>query len=118
MHELSLAMSILSIVTDEARKARAGAVSQVNLCVGELTCVEASTLSSCMEMLAEGTLADKARFVVRRVAASGTCALCGAAASGSGSRLSCPVCRPGSIKLATGRELFVESIEVEPAMQV
>jgi len=36
MHESAMVMSILEIVTQEARKARSGAVQQVLLCVGEL----------------------------------------------------------------------------------
>lgn len=118
MHELSLAMSILSIVADEAGKARAAAVSRIRLCVGELACVEAETLTACLEMVAEGTVAHKARLEVRRIPATGVCLVCGSPATGSGSRLSCPVCRPGSVRLATGRELYVESIDVQPPTQV
>ena len=118
MHESSMAMSILGIVTDEARKARVSAVKQVRLCIGELAGVEATTLIACFEMLAEGGVADKAKLVVKRIPATGTCTLCGAAASGRGGRLRCPTCQTGSVKLATGRELYVESIDVEQSQQV
>lgn len=118
MHELSLAMGILGIVADEAQKANAGAVSRVRLCMGDLAGVEPATLSASFELVAEGTVAAGAELVVKRIPATGVCVLCGSAASGAGGRLSCPVCRPGSVRLATGRELYVESIEVEPAAQV
>jgi hydrogenase nickel incorporation protein HypA/HybF len=113
MHESSMAMSILGIVTDEAHKAHVSAVTQVCLCVGDLAGVEATTLSACFEMLAEGTIADRAKLVIKRIPATGTCVVCGTAASGRGRMLRCPSCKTGSIQLATGRELYVESIEVE-----
>ncbi len=113
MHESSMAMGILGIVTDEAQRAGAGAVKQVRLCLGDLAGVEPLTLEACFEMLAEGTVAHKAQLVIRRIAASGTCLLCGTPATGRGRTLACPLCKSGSVKLSTGRELYVESIEVE-----
>jgi len=117
MHESSMAMSILGIVTDEAQKAHVGAVRRVCLCIGDLAGVEATTLTACFEMLAEGTVADHAQLDIKRIPATGTCVVCGATASGRGRMLRCPACKTGSIKLATGRELYVESIEVEQSQQ-
>jgi len=117
MHESSMAMSILGIVTDEAEKAHASAVTQVCLCVGDLAGVEATTLTACFEMLSAGTLADKAKLVIKRIPATGTCTVCGTAASGRGRMLHCPMCKTSSVKLATGRELYVESIEAEKTQQ-
>ncbi|HWR04836.1 MAG TPA: hydrogenase maturation nickel metallochaperone HypA [Humidesulfovibrio sp.] len=117
MHESSMAMSILGIVTDEAHRARVGAVQSVCLCLGELAAVEATTLSACFEMLSEGTIADKAKLVIKRIPATGTCLLCEATVRRQDRRMRCHACGTGSIKLATGRELYVESIEVENSLQ-
>jgi hydrogenase nickel incorporation protein HypA/HybF len=113
MHESSLAISILGIVADEAQKAHVSAVTQVCLCIGDLAGVEATTLTACFEMLSEGTVADKARLVITRIPATGSCTVCGVAATGRGRMLKCPVCKTGSVKLTTGREFYVESIEVQ-----
>jgi hydrogenase nickel incorporation protein HypA/HybF len=113
MHESTLAMNILEIVTDQAGKASVTAVHRVNLCVGDLAGVEATTLSACFEMLAQGTIADAAKLAVRRIPATGTCAVCGAQARKQGRLLRCPHCEKSSITLATGREFYVESMEVE-----
>jgi len=117
MHELSMAMSILGIVRDEAQKARASAVTRVRLCVGDLAGVEAATLASCFEMVREGTIAATAELTVKRIPATGTCQLCGATAGRQGRTLRCPKCKTGSVRLATGRELYVESIDVEKTQQ-
>lgn len=108
-----MAISILGIVTDEAQKAHVRAVTQVCLCIGDLAGVEATTLTACFEMLSEGTVTDKAKLIIKRIPATGTCTACGTAAVGRGRMLRCPSCQAGSVKLATGREFYVESIEVE-----
>lgn len=113
MHESSMAISILRIVADEAQKAHVNAVTQVRLCVGDLAGVEATTLTACFEMLSEGTVTDKAKLVIKRIPATGTCSVCGTAATGRGRMLQCPLCKTSSVKLTTGREFYVESIEVE-----
>lgn len=113
MHESSMAMSILQIVTEEARKAASGNVVEVRLCVGELAGVEEVTLTACFQMLAEGTLAHKARLAITRIAATGVCLACGASVRRQGLSMRCPTCETASIRLATGRELYVEGIEVE-----
>ncbi len=114
MHESSMAMSILDIVAEETRKAHAGAVHQVVLCVGELAGIEPVTLTACFDMLSEGTRADGAKLVIKRIPATGKCETCGAVVRRDGGfLLRCPTCAAGSVKLITGRELYVESIEVE-----
>lgn len=110
-------MSILAIVADEAQKAQVQSVEKVCLCMGELAGVEATTLTACFEMLAEGGIAGKAKLEIKRIPATGTCMACGAAAEKAGRVLRCPSCEKSSIKLATGRELYVESIEVEKPKQ-
>ena len=113
MHESSLAMSLLDIVVDQASRFQADAVQRVDLCLGELAGVEATTLVACFAMLAEGSVAQGAELVIERIPVSGTCTVCGAAARKKGRLLCCPACGAASVKLATGRELYVKSIEVE-----
>lgn len=113
MHESSMAMSILQIVTEEARKACSGNVVEVRLCVGELAGVEEVTLTACFQMLAEGTMAHQARLAIKRIPATGVCLACGAQVRRQGRTMRCPSCETASIRLATGRELYVEGIEVE-----
>jgi len=64
-------------------------------------------------MASEGTIAHKAKLVVKRIPATGTCLICGATVRRQERRMRCPACETSSVKLATGRELYVESIEVE-----
>lgn len=113
MHESTLALSILDIVLKQVRGAYTGSIHQVDLCLGEYAGVEEHTLTSCFEMVALGTPADGARLKVETIKASGVCDACGALAVKQGRLLRCPVCERSTVTLATGRELYVKSIEVE-----
>lgn len=117
MHESSLASSIIAIVEDTLRKSACGRVVQVDMCIGELACVEEETLRSCFEMLSEGTLAHGARMVVEKVPASGRCNTCGEYARKTGRLLRCPHCTNSFVTLEKGRELYVKSIEIERPTQ-
>lgn len=117
MHESTLAMNILEIVVGQARAVLAPAVRRVDLCIGEYAGVEATTLASCFDMLAEGTLADRARLEIERIPATGKCTRCGATASRTGRVWCCPACAGAAVTLVTGRELYVKSIEVENPTQ-
>ena len=113
MHESALAFGILEIVLDNARRAGARRVSRVDVCLGEYAGVEPGTLSACFEVVALGTLAEQAVLAVERIAATGHCEACGARAVKRGKLLRCPECEKSSVSLASGREFYVKSIEVE-----
>jgi hydrogenase nickel incorporation protein HypA/HybF len=112
MHESTLVLNILEIVRDAAGKHVTGAVSRVDLCVGELAGVDKSTMADCFELMALGTVADGAKLSVEVIPATGFCQTCGLEAKKSGRLLVCPECGDSSVKLATGREFYVRSIEV------
>ena len=117
MHESTLAMNILEIVVEQASRALAPVVRRVDLCIGEYAGVEATTLTSCFAMLAEGTVADKAMLEIERIPATGISNRCGVEALREGRSFRCPMCAASSVKLVTGRELYVKSIEVENPVQ-
>lgn len=113
MHELSICMSILSIVEEEvAKKDDVTGVKTVTLKVGELSCLEARTLTSCFEVISEKTIADGAKLVVNAVKARWACKACGHEFE---ERLpgQCPACEKRQLKMVAGREFLVESLEVE-----
>lgn len=113
MHELSICMSILTIVEDEiAKREDVTGVKKVTLKVGELSCLEAKTLSSCFEVVSQGSLAKGAELIVNTVKARWQCGECGHEFE---ERLpgQCPVCERRQLEMVAGREFLVESLEVE-----
>ena len=54
MHEMSIAESVLDAVRAESARYNGARVTKVGLRIGDLSGVEASSLSFCLEVLAEG----------------------------------------------------------------
>ncbi len=58
MHEITLSQRALEIIEQQAQQAGARRVTGVWLKVGAFSCVEASALTFCFELVCRGTLAE------------------------------------------------------------
>ncbi len=114
MHELALAQSIVESATRAAREAGARAVREVRLRVGALAGVDASALRFGFEVASRDTLLAGATLEVTPVPLRVFCARCAAVVlPASGCGLRCPACGLLAREVRAGRELEIESLEVE-----
>lgn len=113
MHELSLCRSIYGVV-DRARSERA--VSVVHLQVGQLRQVVPDTLAYCWGLIVETTPLAGSALEIDHVPVRLDCAACGERTTVEHTLvLTCAACSSGDIKLHTGEEFMVTSIDVLPA---
>ena len=128
MHELSIACEIFEQVKLTAETHGATEVKCVTLQMGRLSHTNPEQLSFCFKVLAEGSIAENAEFIVEMMPLSLECE-CGYTGTvdenqirGRGELTSellayvaaveCPVCgKPAHI--TGGRELVIKSIEIE-----
>ncbi|MGQ9492306.1 MAG: hydrogenase maturation nickel metallochaperone HypA [Anaerolineae bacterium] len=113
MHELSITQSVLNIVVDHAKRARAQRVIAINLVIGELTGFVDDSIQFYFDMLSPETIAAGARLAIRRVPARLRCRVCGEEFMLKGSKWLCPKCSALGGDVLQGREFLIESIEVE-----
>jgi hydrogenase nickel incorporation protein HypA/HybF len=114
MHELSIASSIVDAVTESAAAYPGARVQEVRLRVGALASVIEDSLQFCWEITVEGTPLAGSRLVVHIQPVVAHCGACGQ----DGELLSlqsfrCPHCGEPVTDLRHGRELEIESIEIE-----
>ena len=112
MHEMSIAMSIIDIVTEAARAEGAGQVDRVEIEVGELAGVMVESLSFCLELVASGTIADGARFEIISITAAAECLECGGSFRFETYGMACPFCKGYQVKIIGGDELQVAAINI------
>ena len=114
MHESSIAQGILRVVL-EALQSPARRVCAIHVVVGALTGVEEQSLSLWLEELSQGTAAQDAKLVMRRLPAQLACRACGYTGPYDGSDVVPPLCPTCGklVRLSGGQELFVESVEIE-----
>lgn len=113
MHELSLAMGIVDIITDAARKQPFARVARVRVAVGALAHVEPEALSFGFEMAAKGTVAEGAALSIERPAGAGRCLDCGAEVSLERRGDPCAACGGFAVEVRGGDDLRVIDLEVE-----
>lgn len=113
MHEYGIAQSIMEIVLDEAKKARARSVKMISLKVGELAGVLPDSLSFCFEFLARSTIAEHATLTIEKVPARGRCVQCNQVFLIDQNRYQCELCGNSRIELVSGKELQIDRLEIE-----
>jgi hydrogenase nickel incorporation protein HypA/HybF len=113
MHELAITQSMLDLVLGQAEKAEAKRVGKINLVIGEMTGVVSECVQFYFDFLSRGTVAEGAALAIKAVPTQAKCQACGKVFELQEFDWTCPSCRGNNIEIVGGKELFVESIEVE-----
>ena len=114
MHELSIALSILDLVEEEAARL-GGRVAAVHLRLGPLSGVAREALVSAFELAREASPLPAAELVIEEVALVAYCPACAAERTlASPQLLCCPACGTPTPQVIRGRELEVVALEIEP----
>lgn len=113
MHELSITQSMLDLVLEQAEEAEAKEVKKINLVVGGMTGIVEDCVQFYFKFLGKGTIAEGAALSFTKVPTTAQCQSCGKHFEVEEFVWACPHCGGSNIELTAGKELFVESIEVE-----
>ena len=113
MHELSITQSMLDLVLEQAQNAGAKEVGRINLVIGEMTGVVDRAVQFYFDFLSQGTAAEGATLSFRVIPTTAKCRSCGKDFELGEFDWTCPHCKGNNIEIVGGKELFVESIEVE-----
>ncbi|MBN3036130.1 MAG: hydrogenase maturation nickel metallochaperone HypA [Bacteroidales bacterium] len=112
MHELSIAVNIVEIAEEEARKHGAGSIHEVELEVGEFSGVVLEALEFALQEAVRETLLEKAEIHIRSIGAWAKCTECKSEFRPAEPLAPCPYCGDPFPKLIRGRELRVSSMKV------
>jgi hydrogenase nickel incorporation protein HypA/HybF len=116
MHELSIVSSVVDTVVESLEAYPGARVVEVRLKVGALASVVVDSLEFCWGIATEGTALEGARLVVKTVPVVAHCAVCEADVELDGVQsFRCPRCGAACGDLRRGRELDIESYEIEEA---
>lgn len=115
MHEASIAQSLIEslmrLVEDGTVR---GTIRCVNLRVGRLTAVVPESLQFMFGALTEGGPLEGVRLGIEDVPVTGRCGACGAGFEMKDEfRIGCPSCASTDVDIETGRELLIQSVEVD-----
>ena len=112
MHELFITQNILSIVLEQAKVAKANKITKINLTIGELSGVVNECVQFYFDIISKDTIAAEASLSFERPPTKLCCRNCAATFSPDDLDWTCPNCREQKVEIVSGRQCYVESIEV------
>jgi hydrogenase nickel incorporation protein HypA/HybF len=113
MHELSITEEILNIAIAKANEANAEKVSEINLVIGDASSIVGDCVQFCFEFLSKQTMAEGARLNFTRMPLQMKCRNCGNLFYPEKESWTCPQCREWDAEIISGKEFYMESIEVD-----
>jgi hydrogenase nickel incorporation protein HypA/HybF len=118
MHELSIVTSVVESVTESLAAYPGSRVLAVRLRVGALASVVVESLEFCWEIAAGGTALEGSRLVVNVLPVVMHCRQCGEDVELEGVQsFRCPLCGAPCSEMRQGRELEIDSIEIDDAKE-
>jgi hydrogenase nickel incorporation protein HypA/HybF len=114
MHELSIALSMIDMATEEAERRGGAQVNALHVKLGALSGVVKDALLFSYEVATGGTMLEGSRLVIEDVPVVIYCAECQAEQRlESIQRFCCPVCGTLSSDVVRGRELEFVAMEIQ-----
>ncbi len=113
MHELSITQSIFSIALEQAQAVQASKITKINLTIGELSGIVDECVQFYFDIISKDSIAAEASLSFHRPPTKLRCHNCATTFSPDNLNWACPNCQEQKIEIVSGRECYVESIEVE-----
>ncbi len=113
MHELGVTENIVNIVLAKANEAQANKVIQINIVIGELSGFVPECIQFYFDSLSKGTMAQGAVLHFDSIPTQLRCRDCSTIFHPQDTVWACPGCQGRSVEISQGRELYIESIDIE-----
>ena len=112
MHELSITESILEIATRHAVAAGARRVTDINIVIGRLSSIVDDSVQFYWDIVSQDTICFGSQLHFQRNPARMACLDCGQEYTFEEDLIPCPHCASSSVRIISGEEFHLESIEV------
>lgn len=113
MHELSIALSMIEMAVEEARRRGDVQVHAIHLKLGQLSGVVKDALLFSYEVACEGTLLEGSSLIIEEVPVVVYCPACDAETSlASLQKFCCGSCGALTCEVVRGKELEVVALEI------
>ena len=113
MHELPVTENLLEIAVRHANNAGAIRILGLHLVIGDLASIIDESIQFYWEIISKGTLGEGAKLHFKRIPLAMSCDHCGFKYQPSAENLACPSCESGKVTIVSGKEFFLESIDIE-----
>ncbi len=117
MHELSIVEALIEQVDQQVEQSgQTGRVVTLELVIGQLSGVSCDSIRFAFELLSRGTSLEGAQVHITEPKATCRCHACHAQVEIDQLVVQCPECESRQISIEGGRDLLLQSIELEDAV--
>ncbi len=113
MHEMSIALNIIDIVSSEARKNNSEKINEVEVEIGQLSGVELESLKFSLDIAKKNTPLANSSTKFLTIDAEAKCRDCNCIFKLNDFIGTCPDCGKFDLEIIKGKELRVKSINIE-----
>ena len=113
MHEQSIVESFLALALEHAEKEKANRILKIYLVVGELSGIVDESVDFYFRFLSRNTIAAEAIISFSHIPARFRCRNCNTIFQPEKLDYYCPKCKGQQIEIVSGRELYVDKLEVD-----
>jgi len=113
MHELSVTESVLEIACKHAEKAKAKKVTDIHLVIGRLSSIVDDSVQFYWNVISKDTICENANLHFKREPARLVCLDCQTEYTLEDDLMPCPKCGSSRVRVLSGDEFNLESIEIE-----
>jgi hydrogenase nickel incorporation protein HypA/HybF len=113
MHELAVTQSILDIALKYATNEQAVRVTDLHMVIGRLASIVDDSVQFYWDIVSDNTICQGAKLHFQRIPAEIACLNCGNQYPLDGELIPCPSCSSPRVKVISGDQFFLESIEIE-----
>lgn len=113
MHEQSIVEALLSKALEKAEESNASKILRIYLVIGQLSGVLTDSIEFYFGFLSQETIAAQASLFFVCPPTQVRCRNCNTVFSPENLNLTCPTCQERKVEIISGRELYIDSMEVE-----
>jgi len=113
VHEMGICDGIVTAALETAAKERAVCINSIDVTIGVLTEIQEEALQFAFTVITKDTIADRSALNVTMLKARSVCGECAAEFEHGRFDAKCPECGSFVCSLLQGRELRIDSIDID-----
>lgn len=113
MHEVSIAEQIKDVVIQKLKEHNCKKVKSINLLIGEMTSIVPDALKFAFDVVSKKTPMENASLRIKILKTKAKCRICSSEFIIRDYAFICPKCDAADIEIKQGREMVIQTIEME-----
>ncbi|HAZ09494.1 MAG: hydrogenase maturation nickel metallochaperone HypA [Omnitrophica bacterium GWA2_41_15] len=113
MHEYHIVEGVVKQILEKAKNSNAKKITSVTLILGELSGLQEESIRTYFDNLAKENLLEGARLIIKPVKSKLRCKDCSSIFEHEKSNFNCPKCSGLGVLTNSGKEFYIDNIEID-----